>query len=186
MDSDFSPSPHQEASALIAGKPVVVKRVFNQLLPEIKARAFTVAGIESANCLQRIQNAAAAIPLGDQTWDESKKQIVDELEPYLGDGADYRAELVLRVNTFTAFSASVHNVGMADEDTTAFQYLHGECKVPTPSHLALNGIIVPKDDPFWATHTGPWGHLGCVCYKRPMKSAIRRTATSSPARRSRN
>jgi len=171
MEKDFSPAPHKEAVALLTGKPVMVKRVFNQLLPELKARAFTVAGIESANCMQRIRDAVASVPLGGKegmTWDEAKKSIVDELEPYLGDGADYRAELVLRVNTFQAYSASIHEAGMADEDTTHFQYLHGECEVPTPSHLALNGVVLPKDDPFWETHTGPWGHLGCVCYKRPM------------------
>ncbi len=169
MDADFTtPRPHKEAAQIIAGKPVVVKRVFNELLPEIKARAFTVAAIESANALQRIRDAVAAVPLGDQTWDESKQTIVEELEPFLGDGADYRADLVLRTNAFQAFSTSVHRVGMDDDDTVAFQYLHGECDVPTPSHLALNGLVVPKHDPFWLTHTGPWGHLGCVCYKRPM------------------
>lgn len=171
MTADFTPAPHKEAVALLAGKPVLVKRVFNQLLPEIKARAFTVAGIESANCMQRIRDAVASVPLGasgGQTWDQAKRMIVDELDPYLGDGADYRAELVLRVNTFQAYSASIKNVADADEDTTHLQYMHGECEVPTPSHLALNGIVLPKDDPFWETHTGPWGHLGCVCYVRPM------------------
>ncbi|MDE2104418.1 MAG: hypothetical protein KGL39_44680 [Patescibacteria group bacterium] len=171
METDFSPSPHKEALALIAGKPPVVKRVFNQLLPELKARAFTVAGIESANALQRIRDSVAAVAIGGDagmTWDDAKKQIVDELDPYLGDGADYRAELVLRVNGFQASSASIYNAAQEDEDTTHLQYLHGECKVPTPSHVALNGIVLPKDDPFWETHTGPWGHLGCVCYVRPM------------------
>lgn len=171
METDFTPQPHKEAVALITGKPVVVKRVFNQMLPEIRARAFTVAGIESANALQRIRDAVASVPLGaqgGQTWDQAKRQIADELESFLGDGADRRAELVLRTNTFQAYSASIHHVAHADEDTTHLQYLHGECAVPTPSHLALNGIILPKDDPFWETHTGPWGHLGCVCYVRPM------------------
>ena len=168
MEDDFSPAPHLEAAALITGKPVVAKQVFNQLLPELKARAFTVAGIESANAQQRIRDAVAAVPLGSQTWDESKRQIVDELDPYLGDGADYRAELVLRVNSFQAYSSSIYGVAQADDDTTHLQYLHGECKVPTPSHLALNGVVLPKDDPFWDDHTGPWGHLGCVCYVRPM------------------
>lgn len=170
-DADFSVQPHAEAVKLITGKPVMAKRVFAKLLPELRARAFTVAGIESANALQRIRDAVASVPLGaagGQTWDQAKRQIVDELEPYLGEGADYRATLVLRTNGFQAFSAAVHEAGMADEDTTHFQYLHGECEVPTPSHLALNGVVLPKDDPFWETHTGPWGHLGCVCYKRPM------------------
>lgn len=171
MEADFSPRPHKEAVALIAGKQPVTKKVFNQLLPELRARAFTVAGISSMDALQRIRDAVSSVPLGangGQTWDQAKAQIVDELDPYLGDGADYRATLILRTNGFQAFSSSIHNAGMADEDTTHFQYLHGECKVPTPSHLALNGIVLPKDDPFWETHTGPWGHLGCVCYLRPM------------------
>jgi len=170
MDPDFSPRPHAEAVALLAGKPVVSKSVFNELLPELKARAFTVSGVASMDALQRIKDAVASVPMGaaGQTWDQAKRQIVDELDPYLGDGADWRATLILRTNGFQAFSTSIHNAGMADDDTTHFQYLHGECDVPTPSHLALNGIVLPKDDPFWETHTGPWGHLGCMCYVRTM------------------
>ncbi len=187
MQTDFSitPNPNEEAAKIVADKPVVAKQVFAKMLPEIRARAFTVSGIESANALQRIRDAIAEVPMGTKTWEESKKTIVDELEPYLGDGADYRATLVLRTNGFQAFSACVHNVGMADEDTVAFQYLHGECKAPTPSHEALNGVIVGKHDPFWLTHTGPWGHLGCVCYKRPinpdqMKSEQEKDAKKNP------
>jgi hypothetical protein len=33
--------------------------------------------------------------------------------------------------------------------------------------LALNGLILPKEDPFWLTHTGPWD-WGCTCYTRPI------------------
>jgi hypothetical protein len=172
MDADFSPSPHKEAAALISGKTAVTREVFDKLLPELRARVFTISGIESANVLQAARDAVASVPLGDQTWDEAKQEIVDQLDPYLGDGSEKRAEMVLRVNGFTAFSASIYNVAQADEDTTHLQYLHGECEVPTPSHLALNGIVLPKDDPFWDTHFGPWGHLGCVCYARPMNEDL--------------
>lgn len=172
METDFKASPRAEAVALIQGKAPVTREVFDALLPELKARAFTVSGIESANALQRIRDTVASVPQGDQTWDQAKADIADQLEDYLGDGAERRAELVLRVNTFQAYSASIHRTAMADEDTTHLQYLHGECAVPTPSHLALNGIVLPKDDPFWNTHTGPWGHLGCVCYVRPMNADL--------------
>ncbi len=168
MDAFFKPSPHKEAAALIAGKPVVSGKVFRAMLPELKARVFTITGIAGANVLQTVRDSVAAIPLGEQTWDESKKEIMDALDPYLGDGAEVRAEMILRVNGFQAFSASVWRVAQADDDTTCLQYLHGECQVPTESHLALNGVILPKDDPFWDDHYGPWGHLGCVCYARPM------------------
>lgn len=168
MDADFKPKPHKEAVALIAGKKPVVKKVFNGLLPELRARAFTVAGVSGMDALQRIRDAVTTVPQGSQTWDEAKKSIIADLEPYLGDGAESRANLVLRQNTFQAYSATIHNVAQADDDTTHLQYMHGEADKPTPSHLALNGIVLPKDDPFWKTHTGPWGHIGCVCYVRPM------------------
>ena len=168
MDPTFTPQPNKEAAALIAGKPVVSGKVFRSMLPEIKARVFTITGIAGANVLQTVRDAVAAIPQGDQTWDEAKQDIVDQLDPYLGDGADARAETILRVNGFETFSAGIWRVAQANDDTTHLQYLHGECKVPTESHIALNGVILPKNDPFWDDHYGPWGHIGCVCYARPM------------------
>lgn len=169
MDADFTPAPNKTAVAFLANKKPVSSKIFYGLLPELRARAFTIAGIQGANLLQDARDAVAAVAAGSQTWDEAKADIANQLEPYLGEeGSQAKAELVLRVNGYQAFSTSLYQTAQADDDTTHLQYLHGECKVPTPSHQALNGIILPKDDPFWQTHTGPWGHLGCVCYFRPM------------------
>jgi SPP1 gp7 family putative phage head morphogenesis protein len=163
---DFTPTPHREAMALIAGKPVVTRKVFDGLLPELRGRAFTVTGIEGANALQRIRDAIAALPQGS-TWDEVKKDVVSELDPYLGDGADQRAELLIRTHAFQAFQASNYQVAMADEDTTHLQYLATEDGHARDSHIALNGLILPKDDPFWETHMPPWD-WGCRCRIRAM------------------
>lgn len=176
MTPSFSPHPHAEAVALIRGQSPVRSGVFYQMLPELRARAFTVSGIEGANVLQRVRDAIAALPQGIgpdgqfYTWDTQKKEITDELEPYLGEeGAAARAEILLRTSGYQAFTAATWRAAQADEDTTHLQYMHGDqAKDPTPSHAALDGIVLPKDDPFWLTHTGPWGHLGCVCYVRPM------------------
>lgn len=162
--------------ALIKGKSPVASKVFYGLLPELRGRAFTVSGVEGANVLQRVRDAIAALPQGIGpdgeafTWESQKALIVDELEPFLGEeGAQVRAQTLLRTSGFQAFSSVIWNVAQADEDTTHLQYIHGDqAKDPTPSHEALDGIVLPKDDPFWLTHTGPWGHLGCVCYVRPM------------------
>jgi len=165
----FQRSPNEVAAALIRSRRPVSARVFFNLLPELQARAFTVSGIEGANALQRLRDALAAVAEGE-AWSSQKRAVIDELEPYLGEeGAAARSELILRVNGFQAFSSSLYQDSMADGDTTHLQYIHGDiAKVPTPSHLALDGIILPKTDPFWLTHTGPWGHIGCVCYVRPM------------------
>ena len=129
--------------------------------------------------LQRVRDAIAALPQGvgpdgeAYTWESQKQIIVDELDPFLGEGSERRAEILLRTSGFQAFSSTIWNISQADEDTTHLQYIHGDqAKDPTPSHVALDGVVLPKDDPFWDTHTGPWGHLGCVCYVRPMNEDL--------------
>lgn len=173
MEASFDISPNKDAVEFLKNKKPFAADIFHELLPELKARAFTIAGIEGANLLQAARDAVAAIPQGSMTWDQAKAEISDQLEPYLGeDGSQARAEVVLRVNGYQSFSTSLYQTAQGDDDTTHLQYLHGECKVPTPSHLALNGIVLPKNNPFWQSHTGPWGHLGCVCYFRPMNDDL--------------
>ena len=169
MKSDFDPQPHAEAMALIAGKPAVTRAVFDQLLPELRGRVFTITGIEGANTLQRVRDTIAGLPQGgdDGTWDKVKQQVVDELAPTLGDGAERRAELLLRTHGFQAFQASNYRVIQADADTTHIQYLTMEDENVRESHAALDGLVLPKDDPFWDTHTPPWD-WGCRCRIRPM------------------
>lgn len=170
MDTVFNaqPQPHAEAIALIKGRKPVAARVFYGLLPELRSRAFTVSGVEGASVLQRIRDSIAGLPAG-QTWDDVKGSLVDDLSPFLGEGAERRAEMLLRTSGFQAFTSATYRTAQEDDDTTHLQYIHGDqAEVPTPSHEALDGIVLPKDDPFWENHTGPWGHIGCVCYVRPM------------------
>jgi len=166
-ETSFTPSPHAEAAALIRDKPLVSRAVFDRLLPELRARAFTVSGVAGAAVLQRIREAIAGLPAGG-TWPEQKAQIQDELEPFLGEeGAGIRAELLLRTHGFEAFNAAAWRVIQEDDDTTHMQYLATEDDRVRPTHLALNGIVLPKDDPFWDDHYPPW-EWGCRCRCRPM------------------
>lgn len=166
MDIDYKPTPHTEAAAIIRGKPAVARDVFDQILPELRARLFTVSGIESANVLQRVQDSIATIAEGT-TWDDAKENIVAELDPWLGDGAERRAELLLRTHGFQAFQASNWRVAQEDEDTVALQYLTMEDDRVRPGHAALDGRIFPKNDSFWKTHFPPW-EWGCRCRTRTM------------------
>jgi len=163
-DFTITPTPHEEAIALIEGKPIVTREVFDQMLPELRARAFTITGVEGANVMQRVRDLIADLPRGS-TWAESKAGIVDELSPFLGDGAERRAEVLLRTHGFQAFQASNWRVAQEDEDTTHLQYLATEDDNVRDSHLALNGLILPKNDPFWDTHFPPW-EWGCRCRTR--------------------
>lgn len=163
----IEPTPHTDAVAIISGKPVVSRRVFDAMLPELKSRAFTVAGVEGANVLQRIRDLIADLPQG-RNWEDVRSDLINDLEPYLGEaGADRRSTLLLRTHGFQAFQSANYQTAQADDDTTHLQYLATEDENVRDSHLALNGIILPKDDLFWDSHMPPW-EWGCRCRVRPI------------------
>ncbi len=167
MDTTFAiTAPHAEAAALIHDKPVVTQEVFAGLLPELRGRAFTISGVEGATVMQRTRDAIAGVATGG-TWDEAKKQIISELDPWLGDGAEFRAELLLRTHAFQAFQAANWRVAQEDADTTHLQYLTMEDERVRDTHAALDGVVLPKDDPFWEKHYPPW-EWNCRCMCRPM------------------
>ena len=102
MDTSFAFAPNTEAVALISGLRPVASSVFYGLLPELRARAFTVSGVEGANVLQRVRDAIAALPqgIGDDgqpyTWDTQKQILADELEAsnFSQEAAQTRAQLI--------------------------------------------------------------------------------------------
>jgi len=176
MEFLTEPVSHDEAADFIKSKPAVTRAVFDKLLPELKARAFTVAGLERANELQAVRDLIAEIPQGGD-WEETKRQIA-ALLPYAVDpdadpdeqasqrsAGDRRAELLLRLHGFQAYSAASHNAIMEQADIFPYcQYKSmGDGKV-RHTHAALNDIILPTTDPFWSGHTGPW-EWGCRCQK---------------------
>lgn len=160
--------------SFIKGKPVVSQRVFKKMLPELKARAFAVAGVESADVLQRLRERLADLPAGGQ-WDDIKKDLVTDLSPFLvtsddpekaagqARGAVARAELLLRIHGFQSYSAAAHRELDEQRDVfTHWKYLSMEDRKVRHTHAALNGTILPHDSPFWRYHYPPW-EWGCRC-----------------------
>ena len=74
-----------------------------------------------------------------------------------------RLDLILRQNAGMAHAIGQREVSMDPavvERWPYFRYITGPN--PRESHAALNGLVLPKDDPFWATHTPPWD-FNCNC-----------------------
>jgi SPP1 gp7 family putative phage head morphogenesis protein len=166
-DAIFSQAaPNEEALAMLRGKRAVTRDVFDGLLPELKARAFTVSGVSALNVLERCREAIAGVAQGTR-WDDAKDDLVQELDPWLGDGSEARAELLLRQNANMAFQAANYEVTQQDPEVTHYQYLTMEDERVRPSHAALDGVVLPKDDEFWQTHFPPWD-WGCRCSVRGM------------------
>ena len=156
------------------------REVFAGLLPELRARAITVAGIESLSVVSDIRDRIAELPAGGD-WKAIKKDLVRDLSPYLVDpdaddeeraaqqnAAERRAELLLRTHGFQAYQSASYQV--MDRLRDVFPYWQydsqGDHKVRA-THAALNGIVLPADSPFWQGHIPPW-QWGCRCQIIPL------------------
>lgn len=175
MEFLTEPVSHDEAADFIKQKPAVARAVFDNLLPELKARAFTVAGLEQANELQAVRDLIAEIPQGGD-WDKIKHEIAAQISPYFVDpdadpeeqalqvaAGDRRAELLLRLHGFQAYSSAAYRA--LDEQRDVFPYWQyksmGDGKV-RHTHRALHDVALPAGDPFWNGHYPPW-EWGCRC-----------------------
>ncbi len=164
MPLNFEPVPYEEAARIIAEKKIMSKEAFDSLVDELKARAFTVAGLEDLRMVQEIRDAIAEIPMGAD-WEDVKKQVADKLEQggFSEKAADHRALLLLRHHCFAVYAQE--NYRELQEMKDAFPYWKylsaGDEKVRS-SHAALNGLILPADDPFWKDHFPPW-EWNCRC-----------------------
>ena len=157
--------PNEAAADYIRGKAVADPKNFGNLPAQLKQRAFTVAGIEQLDALQRIRDAVAKLPEGT-TWDEAKREIAAEISPFTGGdakAAKARADFMLRTHGFQAYAVARHQQQM--ETMRDFPYWKyetvGDSRV-RPGHAALDGKVLRADDPWWKTHYPPWD-WGCRC-----------------------
>lgn len=74
-----------------------------------------------------------------------------------------RLNLVFSQNAAMANAVGQREVSMdpaVKERWPYFRYITGPN--PRDEHAALDGLVLPKDDPFWSTHTPPWDY-NCNC-----------------------
>jgi len=161
-------APNEEAAAIIRSKPALTRDLWEQLAAELRIRAFTITGIEGLQVIRRVQDLIAKVPEGAD-WEETRQQIADALEQDLGsrDAAMLRAETLLRTQVWQATQAAAWREFQADPTVTHLQYIATRDDRVRPTHLALHGLILPKDDPFWDDHYPPWD-WGCRCQVRPL------------------
>ncbi len=163
LNFSLEPVPHDEAAKLIADKPAVTKEVFDRLPAELQARSFTITGIEDFDVLAAVRDRIAELPEGAD-WEKVKKDVIADISPWFNPiAAEKRAELLMRHHAFTAYAAA--QAREMDELMDVFpyrQYISTEDSRVRASHAALNGIVLPADHKFWASHTPPW-EWNCRC-----------------------
>jgi uncharacterized protein with gpF-like domain len=75
-------------------------------------------------------------------------------------GQVVRMRTIYRTNLATSYAAG----RLAQlREFPIWVYRHGGSREPRPEHLAWDGLALPREHPFWATHYPPSG-WGCSCY----------------------
>lgn len=134
-------------------------------------RAFMVAGATKADLLSDLASAVdSAIADGTslETFRSRFRQIVSDRgwHGWTGEGTRageaWRTRVIYQTNAATTYAAGRH-AQLVEGGFPLWVYRHGNSREPRLQHLAWNGLTLPADHPFWATHACPNG-WGCTCY----------------------
>jgi hypothetical protein len=147
-------------------------------------RAFMVAGATKADLLADLAAAvdkAIAEGTGFDAFKRDFRAIVKKhgWHGWTGEGTPggeaWRMRVIYRTNMRTSYMAGRH-AQLVEGGFPFWVYRHGGSLEPRPLHLSWDGLILPPDHPFWATHFPPndWGCSCRVFGARSMRAAKRR------------
>ena len=146
-------------------------------------RAFMVAGATGADLLGDLAAAVDKAVSQGTTLEEFRRdfrRIVAERgwHGWTGEGSAkgeaWRTRVIYNTNLSVSYHAGRH-AQLVEAGYPLWVYFHGNAREPRLQHLGWDGLILPVDHPFWATHYPPNG-WGCTCYvsgARTMAGAIR-------------
>ncbi len=133
-------------------------------------RAFMVAGATKADLLADLGAAvdtAIAEGTGLEAFKRDFRDIVERhgWHGWTGEGTPkgeaWRMRTIYRTNMRTSYMAGRH-AQLTEGRFKFWVYRHGGSVEPRLHHLGWDGLILPPDHPFWATHYPPNG-WGCSC-----------------------
>ncbi|QLG90926.1 hypothetical protein HZF02_02695 [Pseudomonas yamanorum] len=132
--------------------------------------AFVVAGAVKRDLLADLRGAVEKSIANGTTLEQFRKdfdQVVGQHGWQYQGGRGWRTNVIWETNLRQSYNAG-REAQMADPELRKRRpygvYRHGDSAHPRPMHLSWNGITLPLDDPWWATHT-PQNGWGCKCKK---------------------
>lgn len=140
-------------------------------------RAFMVAGAAKADLLADLAKAVEKAIAEGTSLEEFRRDFRDTVERrgwhgWTGEGTKkgeaWRTRIIYQTNMRTSYAAGRH-AQLVSEGMKYWVYRHGGSLEPRPEHLSWDGLILPADHPFWATHYPPNG-WGCSCYVNGARS----------------
>lgn len=150
---------------------LVPTQFWDDMLREAHDDGFMVAGAAKADLLSDLAaavDAAIAEGQGIETFRKNFRAIVAKhgWTGWAGEGSvkgeAWRVGVIYRTNMFTSYSAG-RLAQLRAGNFKYWVYRHGGSLEPRPHHLSWDGVALPPDHPFWATHYPP-SDWGCSCY----------------------
>ncbi len=134
-------------------------------------RAFMVAGAMKAELLADLAAAVDKAIAGGGTLAQFRADFRALVEKngwhgWAGEGTKkgeaWRTRVIYQTNLATSYAAG-RWAQITQGGFPFIIYFHGNSREPRLQHLAWDGLVLPADHPFWATHAPPNG-WGCSCY----------------------
>ena len=175
--SDLIP---KEALAYIKNKKLQTGFSYKDVWHEEHATAFTVAKAMQLEVLSDLHTAVSDAIEHGQSFESFKKNIKPVLQqkgwwgkkemtdPLTGTmvnaqlGSDRRLKTIYRVNMRQAFIQQRYQNIMQSDLHPYIMYRVGNSKKHRDEHMAWDGLVLPKDDPWWGRHM-PMKEYGCKC-----------------------
>lgn len=153
--------PFSEAiKAAVKRKIMLPDEYYGSLQGQARQLAFTVAGLTSLDQVQQVKDSLDEAIKNGQSFNSWKK---DMQESGLLNLPKHRLDNIYRTNMQGQYMAGKWE--QFDRNKAHRPYLMYDAVNDSrvrPSHLALDGIIRPVDDPFFASHSPPNGY-SCRC-----------------------
>ncbi len=146
------------AAAEVEGWTVLTRADFDKLRAKHQRRALTVAYTERITIEQVFK--ARLVDALNEGWDfrRFRSEVMAAVEGYRSN----HLETVFRTNTGKAFALGKRESQFANEAVVLLEYSAVMDSRTRPDHAALDGLRLPKDDPFWNSHYPPWD-FNCRC-----------------------
>jgi uncharacterized protein with gpF-like domain len=178
----------KEALAYLKNKKLHPAFSYKDVWHEEHAAAFTVAKAMQLDVLSDLHTAVVDAMEHGQSFESFRKNIKPLLQqkgwwgkkemtdPLTGQtvnarlGSDRRLQTIYRVNMRSAYQKGQYDRTMASDLHPYLMYRIGPSVQHREDHASWDGLILPKDDPWWDSHFPPNG-WGCKCYTRAVTKA---------------
>lgn len=171
----------QLALDYVRKKAVTAAFSYADVWREEHLRAFTVAKMMQDDLLEFVQDEISKSIKNGTAYSAFRKIVEPRLmqagwwgkadleDPKTGEvkrvqlGSPARLKLIYEQNINTAYARQTwQDYDVSDDIIPYLQYVIGPSREHRPQHLAWNGMVLRKDDPFWDVGFPPSG-FGCKC-----------------------